>query len=76
MMAAPAFPLLGVLALVVAVVVTDVRSDVGWRVAVLVAPGLLLDLAFTLVGDLTATVVLMLASLLFAVLVWPLAIAS
>jgi hypothetical protein len=75
-LAAPAFSLLGVLALVVAVVVTDVRSDVGWRVAPLVATGLLLDLAFTLVDDLTATEVIMLASLLFAVLVWPLAIAS
>lgn len=77
-LAAPAFSLLGVLAIAVAVVVTRVRSTVGWRVAVLVATGLLLDLAstFPLMGSLTATVVLLLGSLLFAVLVWPVAIAS
>jgi hypothetical protein len=75
---APAFSLLGVLAIAVAVVVTRVRSTVDWRVAVLVATGLLLDLAstFPLIGDLAATVVLLLSSLLFAVLVWPVAIAS
>lgn len=76
---APAFSLLGVLAIAVAVVVTRLRSTVGWRVAVLVAAGLLLDLASTYplgVGDLTAIVVLLLGSLLGAVLVWPVAIAS
>jgi hypothetical protein len=74
--AAPAFSLLVALAFAVAVVVPDPRSDVGWRVAVLVATGILLDLAFTLTGDLTAIVVLLLGSLLFALLMWPLAIAS
>ncbi len=76
---APAFSLLGVLAIAVAAVVTRLRSTVGWRVAVLVAAGLLLDLASTYplgAGDLTAIVVLLLGSLVGAVLVWPLAIAS
>jgi hypothetical protein len=59
--------------------VTQLRGTVGWRVAVLVAAGLLLDLANTYplgVDDLTAIVVLLLGSLLGAVLVWPVAIAS
>jgi hypothetical protein len=65
-------------AIAVAVVVTRVPGAVNWRVAVLVATGLLLYLAntFPLIGDLTATVVLRLGSVLFAVLVWPVAIAS
>jgi hypothetical protein len=75
--AAAAFALVGVLAIAVAVVVTRVRGAVGSRVAVLVATGLLLYLAntFPLAGNLTVTVVLLLGSLLFAVLVWLLAIA-
>jgi hypothetical protein len=73
----PAFSLLGVLAIAVAVVVTRVRSAVGWRVAVLVAAGLPLDLgSIPFVGSLAATVVLLLGNLLFAVLVWPVAMAS
>lgn len=65
------------LAIAVAVVVTRVRSTVGWRVAVLVAAGLPLDLAnIPFAGSLTAAVVLLLGNLLFAVLVWPVAIAS
>jgi hypothetical protein len=75
---ASTFSLLSVLAIAVAVVVTRVRGTMDWRVAVLIATGLLLYLAnnFPLLDDLTATVVLLLGSLLFAVLVWPLAIAS
>ena len=68
-----------VLALAVAVVVTRVRGTVGWRVSALVAaPALLLDAASIPFGGAvsTATVVLSLGSLLFAVLVWPVAIAS
>jgi hypothetical protein len=76
---APAFGLLSVLAIAIAVVVTQLRSTAGWRVAVLVAAALVLDLASTYplgAGDLTAIVVLLLGSLLGAVLVWPVAIAS
>jgi hypothetical protein len=68
-----------VLTIAVAVVVTHVRDTVDRRVAALVAPVLLLDAAsipFEFKGISTATVVLSLASLLFAVLVWPVAIAS
>jgi hypothetical protein len=77
-LAAPAFGFLGVLAIAAAIVATRVRSTAGWRVAVLVALGLLLNLASTVrfAGGLTATVVILLASLLFAVLVWLVAIAS
>jgi hypothetical protein len=77
-LAAPVFSLLGVLAIAVAVVVTRVRGTAGRRVAVPLAAGLLLNLAstFPLVGDQTAFVVVLLASLLFAVLAWPVAIAS
>jgi len=67
------------LTIAVAVVVTHVRHIADWRVAALVAPVLLLDAAgipFEFEGISTATVVLSLASLLFAVLVWPVAIAS
>jgi hypothetical protein len=55
------------------------RDTVDRRVAALVAPVVLLDAAsipFEFEGISTATVVLSLASLLFAVLVWPVAIAS
>ena len=70
--------LLGVLALLVSVVVTRLRGTVGWRVSALVAaPAFLLDaVAIPFAGSLTATMVLALANLLFAVLVWPVAIAS
>lgn len=70
---------ISVLTIAVAVVVTHVHDTVGRRVAALVAPVLLLDAAsipFEFEGISTATVVLSLASLLFAVLVWPVAIAS
>jgi hypothetical protein len=72
------FTLLGVLALAVAVVVTRVRGTVGWRVSALVAaPAFLLDaVSIPFAGSLTATAVLSLGNLLFAVLVWPVAIAS
>jgi hypothetical protein len=68
-----------VLTIAVAVVVTHVRDTVDRRVAALLAPVLLVDAAsipFEFDGISTATVVLSLASLLFAVLVWPVAIAS
>jgi hypothetical protein len=73
-----AFSFLGVLTLAVTVVITRVRGTVGWRVSALVAgPALLLDaVAIPFAGSSTASVVLSLASLLFAVLVWPVAIAS
>jgi hypothetical protein len=74
----PAFSLLGVLVIAFAIVVTRVRGTVGWRVAVLVATGLLANLASTvpLEGDLVAYLVPLLVSLLVAALVWPVAIAS
>ena len=77
-LAGSAFGFLGVLALAVAVVVTRVRGTVGWRVSALVAaPAFLLDVvAIPFAGSLTATAVLSLGNLLFAVLVWPVAIAS
>ena len=68
-----------VLTIAVAVVVTHVRDTADRRVAALLAPVLLVDAAsipFEFDGISTATVVLSLASLLFAVLVWPVAIAS
>ena len=68
-----------VLTIAVAVVVTHVRDTVDRRAAALIAPVLLVDTAsipFEFKGISTATVVLSLASLLFAVLVWPVAIAS
>jgi hypothetical protein len=68
--------LVGVLAL--AVVVTRIRGTVGWRVSALVAaPVFLLDaVSIPFAGSLMATAVLALGILLFAVLVWPVAIAS
>ncbi len=77
-LAGSAFSFLGVLTLAVAVVITRVRGTVGWRVSALVAgPALLLDaVAIPFAGSSTASVVLSLASLLFAVLVWLVAIAS
>jgi hypothetical protein len=68
-----------VLMIAVAVVVTHVRDTADRRVAALLAPVLLVDAAsirFEFDAISTATVVLSLASLLFAVLVWPVAIAS
>ena len=70
---------ISVLTIAVAVVVTHVHDTVDRRVAALIAPVLLIDAAsipFEFEGISTATVVLSLASLLFAVLVWPVAIAS
>ena len=77
-LAGSAFSFLGVLTLAVAVVITRVRGTVGWRVSALVAgPALLLDaVAIPFAGSSTASVPLSVASLLFAVLVWPVAIAS
>jgi hypothetical protein len=69
-----AFPLLGVLAIAVAVAVTCVRGPAGWRVAGLMATGLLPSLAVTI--PLRADPVGLLVSLLVAVLVWPVAIVS
>jgi hypothetical protein len=69
---------ISVLTIAVAVVVTHVRHTVDRRVAALIAPVLLVDAAsipFEFEGISTATVVLSLASLLFALLVWPAAIA-
>jgi hypothetical protein len=68
-----------VLTIAVAVIVTHVRDTVDRRVAALIAPVLLVDAAgipFEFEGISTATVVLSLVGLLFAVLVWPVAIAS
>ncbi len=72
-------PDVSVLTIAVAVVVTYVRDTMDRRVAALVAPVLVVDatsIPFEFEGISTATVVLSLASLLFAVLVWPVAIAS
>jgi hypothetical protein len=68
-----------VLTIAAAVVVTYVRDTVDRRVAALLAPVLLVDAAsirFEFDAISTATVVLSVASLLFALLVWPVAIAS
>jgi hypothetical protein len=68
-----------VLTIAAAVVVTHVRDTADRRVAALLAPVLLADAAsirFEFDAISTATVVLSVASLLFAVLVWPVAIAS
>ena len=74
----PAFGLLAVLAIAAAVIVTRVRSIAGWRVPGLAVTALLLYLASTFpwLGNLALSVVLSLGDLLFAVLVWPVAIAS
>jgi hypothetical protein len=67
------------LTIAVAVVVMHLRDTADRRVAALLAPVLLIDVAsirFEFHGISTATVVLSLGSLLFAVLVWPVAIAS
>jgi hypothetical protein len=73
-----AYTLPGVLALAVAVVITRVRGTVGWWVAALVAaPAFLFDaVSIPFAGSLKATAVLALGNLLFAVLVWPVAITS
>lgn len=71
------FTFLGVLAIAVALLVTRGRIAVDRRVAVLVATALLLDLASAFpTADLTASLVFLLGSLLFVVLVWLVAIAS
>jgi len=69
-----AFPLLGVLAIAVAVAVTCVGSPAGGRVAGLMATGLLPSLAVTI--PLRDDPVSLLVSLLVAVLVWPVAIVA
>jgi hypothetical protein len=74
----PFFRLLNVLALAVAIVLTRIRGTAGGRVAALVATGLLPSLAsaFSFAGSLTVDMVTVLSTLLVAVLVWPVAIAS
>jgi hypothetical protein len=76
----PVFTLLDVLAIAVAIVVTRVPGPAGGRVAALITAALLPGLASTFtspfVGDLTATVVSLLGTVLVAVLLWPVAIAS
>jgi hypothetical protein len=75
-----AFILLGVALIATAVFVTRLPSAAGWRVTVLIATGLLLNLAGTFpsfgLPPFAAMVVVLLVSLLFAVLPWPIAIAS
>jgi hypothetical protein len=70
--------ILGTLAVAAAVIATCARGPAGGRVAVLVAAGPLAGLAGSLpfLSAVAATVVSMLPSLLIAVLVWPVAIAS
>jgi hypothetical protein len=72
------FLILDALTIAVAAVVTRVPGTVGWRIAVLVTgPMLLLDVASIYVGGSAASVVVpLLGILLFAVLMWPVAIAS
>ena len=70
-----AFRLLGILAIVLAVAVTRVRGPVGWRVAGLVAAGLVPSLA-VLLADIAPPGWTLLVDLLVAVLVWPVAIVS
>jgi hypothetical protein len=70
-----AFRLLGILAIVLAVAVTRVRGPVGWRVAGLVAAGLVPSLAVFL-ADIAPPGWTLLVDLLVAVLVWPVAIVS
>jgi hypothetical protein len=70
--------ILDALTIAVAAVVTRVPGTVGWRIAVLVAgPMLLVDAASILVGGSAASLMVpLLGILLFAVLMWPVAIAS
>ena len=76
----PVFTLLDILAIAVAIVVTRVPGPAGGWVAALITAALLPGLASTFtspfVGDLTATVVSLLGTVLVAVLLWPVAIAS
>jgi hypothetical protein len=73
----PAFRLLDVLVLVVAVALLCLPGTARVRVGALLASGLVLDLAGTPFGDnQTATVVVMLGNVMIALLVWPVAIAS
>jgi hypothetical protein len=70
--------ILDVLAIVVAAAATRVPGAVGWRVAVLVAgPMLVLDVVGIVFGGGPASIAVpLLGNLLFAVLMWPVAIAS
>jgi hypothetical protein len=72
------FSLLTVLAIAIAIVLTRGRGTVDRRVSALVATGLLPDLAIIFLpsANVTATLVIQLGSLLFAVLAWAVAIAS
>jgi hypothetical protein len=75
LVAGPAYSLLSALAIAVALAVTRVRGLTSGWVTVLLAIGFLVDLdPFT--GTMTADVVLLLGTLLLALLVWPVAIAS
>jgi hypothetical protein len=77
-----AFRLLGILAIVLAIAVTRVPGPVGWRVAGLVAAGLVPSLAglvpslAVLLADIAPPGWTLLVDLLVAVLVWPAAIVS
>jgi hypothetical protein len=77
-----AFRLLGILAIVLAIAVTRVPGPVGWRVAGLVAAGLVPSLAGLvpslagLLADIAPPGWTLLVDLLVAVLVWPAAIVS
>jgi hypothetical protein len=79
-LAGQARAVLDVLAIAVAIVVTRVPGPAGGRVAALITAALLPGLASTFtspfVGDLTATVMSLLGTVLVAVLLWPVAIAS
>jgi hypothetical protein len=72
------FLVLDVLTIAVAAVVTRVPGTVGWRVAVLVTvPMLLLDVVSIVFGGSGAAILVpLLGTLLFALLMWPVAIAS
>ncbi len=70
--------ILDVLAIVVAAAATRVPGAVGWRVAVLVAgPMLVLDVVGIVLGGGPASIAVpLLGNLLFAMLMWPVAVAS
>jgi hypothetical protein len=74
----PVSSLLDVAAITVAIAVTRVRGAVGGRVAALIVAGLLPGLAYTLPfeSNLTADLVSLFSTLLFATVLWPVAIAS
>jgi hypothetical protein len=75
LVAGPAYSLLSALAIAVALAVTRVRGLTSGRVTVLLATGFLLDLD-PFAGTMISDVALLLATLLLALLVWPVAIAS